>query len=264
MSNDRLAMRLPIGFIDRIDRNIEGWVLTPRPSRVTCQIEGWTAHALPGLYRQDVAEAGYRDGYVGFSIPIPEAFFDGRLHSVTIDLPAFPSFVFPGFPRDVLLGIPKICIAGVNTDLSSDYSAFWKRHLLYDFDAVIDNTECHRLETQVKLIDQHPKGVILGAWSASDLVAFCLLEPDSEEANTAILRVVVLAPYRRLGIGGRLIEAAIEHGKAIGLQRIVLSVDQRNEVAQRLYRRYGFLLDCPDPESYKKCQLHVIGMLRHL
>jgi GNAT superfamily N-acetyltransferase len=61
--------------------------------------------------------------------------------------------------------------------------------------------------------------------------------------RVAILEdMIVSAHARRAGIGGRLLEQAINVARAAGCKRITLLTDQANESAQRFYGRYGFLL----------------------
>lgn len=59
--------------------------------------------------------------------------------------------------------------------------------------------------------------------------------------RVALLEDMVVAPaHRGSGVGGRLLEAAIEQARRQGCRRITLLTDQVNEAAQRFYARQGF------------------------
>ena len=59
--------------------------------------------------------------------------------------------------------------------------------------------------------------------------------------RVALLEDMVVAPaYRGSGVGGRLLEAAIEQARRQGCRRITLLTDRVNEAAQRFYARQGF------------------------
>jgi GNAT superfamily N-acetyltransferase len=52
--------------------------------------------------------------------------------------------------------------------------------------------------------------------------------------------VVVRPESRGLGIGGQLVEHAIDYARRHGCRRISLLTDRTNEAAQRFYARHGF------------------------
>jgi ribosomal protein S18 acetylase RimI-like enzyme len=52
---------------------------------------------------------------------------------------------------------------------------------------------------------------------------------------------------RRSGLGGALVEAAIESARARGCRRIELDVNEDNEAALALYRRFGFTTEPKPP-----------------
>jgi ribosomal-protein-alanine N-acetyltransferase len=55
-----------------------------------------------------------------------------------------------------------------------------------------------------------------------------------------IVTVAVRDAYRRMGIGERLLIACIELAEEHGQEAVTLEVRRSNEVAQRLYEKYGF------------------------
>ncbi len=52
--------------------------------------------------------------------------------------------------------------------------------------------------------------------------------------------VVVRPESRGLGIGGQLVERAIDYARRHGFRRIWLLTDRTNDAAQRFYGRHGF------------------------
>jgi ribosomal protein S18 acetylase RimI-like enzyme len=52
--------------------------------------------------------------------------------------------------------------------------------------------------------------------------------------------MAVFVPHRGLGIGTRLMAAAEEKARALGLPRVSLICFERNEGAMRLYQRLGY------------------------
>jgi ribosomal-protein-alanine N-acetyltransferase len=60
------------------------------------------------------------------------------------------------------------------------------------------------------------------------------------EDDMHVNNVAAHPSYRRLHIGKRLMEAAIDEGRLRGVRHVLLEVRASNEVAQLLYRRLGF------------------------
>ncbi len=56
-----------------------------------------------------------------------------------------------------------------------------------------------------------------------------------------ILTLAVLPPWRRHGLGGRLLAAALESCAAVGATAMFLEVAADNEAARALYHRHGFV-----------------------
>jgi ribosomal protein S18 acetylase RimI-like enzyme len=52
--------------------------------------------------------------------------------------------------------------------------------------------------------------------------------------------IVVDPARRRLGVGGKLLDATIVHLRSLGARQVVLSTAERNGPAQRLFGRAGF------------------------
>ena len=60
--------------------------------------------------------------------------------------------------------------------------------------------------------------------------------PDEAE----ILTIAVLPPWRRQGLGERMLMAALDAIDASGIQSVFLEVAENNPAGQNLYRKHGF------------------------
>jgi ribosomal-protein-alanine N-acetyltransferase len=69
---------------------------------------------------------------------------------------------------------------------------------------------------------------------------FVMARVAADEAE--ILTLLVLPPYRRLGLALRLLEAALVTAKVQGVERMYLEVASSNMAAQHLYTKVGFAL----------------------
>ena len=62
-------------------------------------------------------------------------------------------------------------------------------------------------------------------------------------AHIGSLGIGILAPYRGLGIGKKLLQAAIQKAEQKGLTRIELTVREKNKPAIALYKKFGFKIE---------------------
>jgi len=86
----------------------------------------------------------------------------------------------------------------------------------------------------------HPHFVAL---SGRKLIGWCDAIPGLASAGTAHIGSVgigLLAEYRGLGIGYRLLEAVIIAARKKGLEKLELSVNAGNKRGIALYQRFGF------------------------
>jgi ribosomal protein S18 acetylase RimI-like enzyme len=63
------------------------------------------------------------------------------------------------------------------------------------------------------------------------------LGPDDLELK----RIYLLGRYQGSGVGGRLLQTAVEHARGLGTRRLFLGVYAGNERAQAFYRKSGFV-----------------------
>jgi ribosomal protein S18 acetylase RimI-like enzyme len=85
---------------------------------------------------------------------------------------------------------------------------------------------------------------VLVATDEKELVGYLILGPWvalESAAHVAEVHGLAVAPsHQREGIGGRLLDAAIERSRQEGVRRLVLRVLSTNRGARRLYERHGF------------------------
>jgi DNA-binding MarR family transcriptional regulator/N-acetylglutamate synthase-like GNAT family acetyltransferase len=80
--------------------------------------------------------------------------------------------------------------------------------------------------------------------------AGCILSVDGDEPGDAKLRLLLVEPWARgLGVGGRLIDAVIEHARDRRARRVVLWTNHPLVEARRLYERRGFTLIAEEPHA---------------
>ncbi len=64
---------------------------------------------------------------------------------------------------------------------------------------------------------------------------------DVAPYNVASLGMIVDARWRGRGVGGALVEAAVDWSRQLGAHKVALQVWTHNDAARRLYRRHGFV-----------------------
>ncbi len=62
-------------------------------------------------------------------------------------------------------------------------------------------------------------------------------------SHVGVLGMGILANFRGHGIGGALMQAALNKAQLIGLSRIELKVRENNKVAIGLYQKFGFVVE---------------------
>ena len=87
---------------------------------------------------------------------------------------------------------------------------------------------------------------------------------DDDASLYYICNMVVREQARRVGIGRKLLKAALEHARAADAQIVCLQVRHNNESAQQLYRTAGFCeTDRETSEHILRCQ-HRTSSVSHL
>ena len=83
-----------------------------------------------------------------------------------------------------------------------------------------------------------PDSVFLGAKDNEKTVGFVILRLEGDQAE--VYNIAVDASVRRGGIGGKLLDTALEVARAAGVQSVFLEVRASNLPARGLYASRGF------------------------
>ncbi|UGB24922.1 GNAT family N-acetyltransferase [Methylorubrum sp. B1-46] len=84
------------------------------------------------------------------------------------------------------------------------------------------------------------------AWEGATLIGLVAVYCNDPARVAAFVTSVSVVPERtRMGLGRRLLAAAITHGRGLGFARMALSAD-RGAAALNLYREFGFTEDARD------------------
>jgi ribosomal protein S18 acetylase RimI-like enzyme len=85
----------------------------------------------------------------------------------------------------------------------------------------------------------------LVALSGGEVIGWCDVTPKPRPiyAHSGVLGMGLLPPFRRQGIGKRLMLQALAAARAFGLQRVELTVRENNKNAIALYKNVGFEIE---------------------
>jgi RimJ/RimL family protein N-acetyltransferase len=74
------------------------------------------------------------------------------------------------------------------------------------------------------------------------VIGWCDIIPRDQELHkhAGVLGMGIVAGFRNKGIGWQLLQAAINHARSNGIERIELEVYAGNRIAQKLYKKVGF------------------------
>jgi RimJ/RimL family protein N-acetyltransferase len=94
----------------------------------------------------------------------------------------------------------------------------------------------------IRALKRHPDGALLVAEDEGALVGRLSIarDPHPSSAHVADLGLMVLAPFRRRGIGAALLAAAEEWARAAAVTKLELHVFPHNEPAIALYEKHGY------------------------
>ena len=85
---------------------------------------------------------------------------------------------------------------------------------------------------------RRPDAEVVGAEADGELAGYAAYWVMFDQAELG--NIAVAPEWRGRGVGTRLLEAVIERVAERGVRELYLEVRVSNEVAQRLYRKYGF------------------------
>ena len=153
---------------------------------------------------------------------------------------------------------PSVIIRHLRAEDADTYAAF-RRAALVDsplsfMSSPEDDSACSPDAVRQRLQHGAPHSVIIGAF-APELAGTLGLYRDGHikaAHKVHVWGMHVLPTHRRQGIGARLLEAAIQHARAIpGVTTVRLSVSSTAPNAQRLYERAGFRIWGAEPDSLR-------------
>tara|TARA_R110002072_G_scaffold242550_3_gene401318 strand:- start:5887 stop:6339 length:453 start_codon:yes stop_codon:yes gene_type:complete len=85
------------------------------------------------------------------------------------------------------------------------------------------------------------QAVLFEAWAGDTLVGLVAgYANDPKKHDSFVTNVSVLPDWQGQSIANRLLSAFIDHARTAGFERVVLSVDARNDRARALYHKFGF------------------------
>ncbi len=244
-----------IGYVEAVEPTLIGWIVDRRdpakPLRLNVTVDGSRAITLiAGRPRFDVAAAGHGGPDCGFALRLPRRLFDGRAHRIELHSHDGERLLLPGLPSPIVLGPPRaVTIAPIGGTHLGDVAGLL-RHSLAEFGLNTDAVDESFVERWIEQFVATPSGRLLGAWVEGYLVGYVALQRTTDlSAAFGAVAISVLRPYRRRGLGERLLCALLtavsESGDAI---EVWLSVAPDNLPAQCLYTKLAFVLrDDPPP-----------------
>ena len=90
-------------------------------------------------------------------------------------------------------------------------------------------------DSEYFVLSDRDSGEILGGVGVGALAGLPISEGVGE-----IRELVIEETYRGCGLGGQLIEQALEHARSVGFSRIYLEITPQMNSARRLFEKYGF------------------------
>ncbi len=106
------------------------------------------------------------------------------------------------------------------------------------------DTEPKTVDERASWFEEHgPRHPILVAESGGTVAAWISLSEWSDRraySDTAEVSLYVAENFRGKGIGGKLLEAALNEGREVGLHTIVSRIAGGNDTSVRLHESFGF------------------------
>ena len=106
----------------------------------------------------------------------------------------------------------------------------------------------------LRTLARYPHAAVLVAEFDGRVVARLSLarDPHPASAHVADLGLMVAAPYRRLGIGRALLDAAVDWARGADVRKLELHVFPHNQPALALYEQFGFEREGVRKGQYKR------------
>ncbi len=233
------------GHLDRLDHALHGWVVDPsRPEaslELTLLVDGVprasTAARLP---RPDVAAAGLGGPACGFVLTLPAECLDGREHDLALQLPGGRPFQLPGIAPRTMLGRTRFQVLPAGPELLASAVALLRQS---NVESALDPglVDCDVVRHWLGGANDPSRRVLKLAQANDRLVGYAEVDRRMVHgAPAGLLRMSVLAAYRRRGIGEALLARAEQRAATLGDTAMWLTVAETNAPARALYRKRGF------------------------
>jgi len=117
--------------------------------------------------------------------------------------------------------------------------------------------------TDTAILDSllRPAVICFGAFADNALVGFAAIWPKRHDAYE-LTRLCVLPEHRHAGLGGQLLQAAVQAAKECGARKIEIGTIEANERLKRWYESHGFRATAV--KSYKHLPFRVCEMEQSL
>ena len=79
----------------------------------------------------------------------------------------------------------------------------------------------------------------------NQIIGWCDIIPKEQELHkhVGVLGMGIISGFRKKGIGTELMSRTISHARLNGIERIELEVYANNLIAQKLYKKFGFVIE---------------------
>lgn len=149
--------------------------------------------------------------------------------------PSAPVEIRPAEPADV----PALARLAVETFTAAAGDSFEAADLAAHLDAHLSEACIARMIAEDAVLLAETAGRMIGFVQFG---AVKMAVDGATDADRELSRLYVLVAYQGLGIGTRLMAAALDHPKLSGAPNVYLDVWEHNHGAQKLYRRFGFTM----------------------
>jgi RimJ/RimL family protein N-acetyltransferase len=115
----------------------------------------------------------------------------------------------------------------------------------------------------LRALKRFPHAAVFVAEESGQIVGRLSVARDQHPASfhVADLGLMVAASHRRKRIGSRLLEAAVEWARGVGIQKLELHVFPHNEAAIQLYERFGFVREGYRRKHYRRSGGYIDAIL---
>jgi ribosomal protein S18 acetylase RimI-like enzyme len=243
------------GYIDTVEPALAGWVVDRarpnEPARFAVTFDrDLRFEIVANLPRPDVGAAGLGGPNCGFQLDLPIDLLDGAMHEIDFVLDDGQKLELSAWHSPLVLGPLSPEIVPLTTVDHADIRNLLR---LTNIESGVepDAVTGEYVADWMGLAMNAPGGLLFGARVAGRLVGYAMLEPERQsQSQVGAVALSVLTPYRRKGIGERLLGALLDAAsEAARIGEIWLAVEPGNLPARRLYEKLGFVVRATRPQG---------------